>query len=94
MKDYDNKRIPFWDEIVDLIKDNAPKLKHIGRVGWDITVTEDGKPVVIEYNIGYPGSYLSQIAGGPLFGEHTDMALSFLKEEKNQKKYIPHWLQA
>lgn len=92
VEDYENKKIPSWDEIVALVKENAPKLKHIGRIGWDITVSEDGKPVVIEYNIGYPGSYLSQIAGGPLFETHTDMALEFLKDKENQKKYIPHWL--
>lgn len=94
VKDPENKKIPSWDEAVAIVKENAPKLKHIGKIGWDIIVSERGKPVVIEYNVGYPGSYLPQIAGGPLFGEHTDMALSFLKEEKNQKKYIPHWLQA
>lgn len=94
VKDPENKKIPSWDRIVALVKQNARRLKHIGRVGWDITVAEDGEPVVIEYNISYPypGPYLSQIAAGPLFGEHTDMVLEFLKDEENQKKYIPHWM--
>ncbi len=92
VKDPENRKIPCWNEIVALIKENAPKLKHIGRIGWDVTVSEDGKPVVIEYNINYPGSFLSQIAAGPLFGEYTDTVLEFLKDEKNQKKYIPNWL--
>lgn len=92
VKDPENKKIPAWDKIVALIRENAPKLKHIGRIGWDITVSEDGNPVVIEYNIGYPGSFLSQIAAGPLFGEHTDAVLEFLKDEKNRKKYIPKWM--
>ena len=92
VKDPENKKIPCWDEIAALIKESAPKLKHIGRVGWDITVSEDGEPVVIEYNISYPGSFLSQIAAGPLFGEYTDTVLEFLKDEKNQKKYIPNWM--
>ena len=94
VKDPENREIPCWNKIVELIKENAPKLKHIGRVGWDITVSEDGVPVVIEYNINYPGSFLPQIAAGPLFGAHTDAALEFLKDEKKQKKYIPFWLRS
>ena len=92
VQDPENRKIPCWDEIVAFIKANAPKLKHIGQIGWDVTVSEDGKPVVIEYNLTYPGCFLSQIAAGPLFGEHTDAVLEFLKDEKNQKKYIPNWL--
>ncbi|MBD5559701.1 MAG: hypothetical protein HDQ87_04995 [Clostridia bacterium] len=94
VQDPQNKRIPCWDEIVSLIKENAPKLTHIGRVGWDFAVSEDEKPVAIEYNLSYPGSILSQMAAGPLFGEHTDEALEFLKDEENQRKYVPRWLRA
>lgn len=85
VKGPENKEIPFGDEIVALVKENAPKLKHIGIPGWDITVPEDGKPAVIEYNIGYPGSFLPQIAGGPLFGAQTDTVLEFLKDEKTKE---------
>lgn len=92
VKDPDNKKIPFWDEMAALIKENAAKLKHLGRIGWDITVSADGKPVVIEYNLECPGPFLSQIAGGPLFGEYTGQALEFLKDEKNQREYIPVWM--
>lgn len=92
VKDPENKKIPFWDDVVALVKENAPKLKHVGRIGWDITISDSGEPVVIEYNLGLPGSFLSQIAAGPFFGEHTDVVLEFLKDENNQKKYIPHWM--
>ena len=50
--------------------------------------------MVIEYNIHSPGSYLSQAAAGPLFGDRADTVLEFLKDEKNQKKYVPNWLRA
>ena len=70
-----------------LVKENAPKLKHIGRISWDITVSEDGKPVMIEYNLVAPGSKLSRIAGGLLFGDQTDAALEFLKDQHNQKQH-------
>lgn len=93
VEDPENRKIPAWDEIVALVKENAPKLKHIGRIGWDITVAEDGKPVVIEYNIATDHN-LPQFAVGPLFGELTDTVLEFLKDEKNQKRYIPHWMRA
>lgn len=87
-----NMRIPGWDEIIKVIKENAPSLKYFGYIGWDITVSSDGKPIVIEYNIKFPGSHLSQMANGPLFAEYTDEVLSFLGDKANQEKYISKWL--
>lgn len=83
------QRIPAWDKIVELIKKDAPLLKHFHLIGWDITVTDKEEPVIIEYNILYPSPYSSQITDGPMWEEYTDELLSFLKNEKNRKHYIP-----
>ena len=81
-------QVPAWDRVLELIRRSAAKLPHFHLIGWDVTVDEDERPVVIEYNIAFPGPYPSQMTGGPMWGEHTDELLSFLRDPENQKKYI------
>jgi len=82
-------KIPKWDELCEKVKECHKQLPYFRLVGWDMTVTEDDEPVCVEYNIAQPGSILYQYACGPLFGEWTEEALAFLKDEGNQEKYIP-----
>lgn len=89
-----NQKIPQWDEIIKLIKENHPKLGHFDIIGWDFTVDTNGRIVCIEYNVQRPGTVFYQYVNGPFFGEHTDDVLAFLKDKDNQNKYIPKWLKA
>ena len=67
-------------------------LDHFDIVGWDFTVADDERVVCIEYNIKRPGTVFYQNVNGPFFGEYTEQALEFLKDKKNQAKYIPEWM--
>ncbi|MFQ9516392.1 MAG: sugar-transfer associated ATP-grasp domain-containing protein [Eubacterium sp.] len=87
-----DEKVPCWDEIIRIIKENAVKLPHFDVIGWDFTVTTDEKPVCIEYNIQRPSTVLCQPNNGPFFEEYTDNVLDFLRDDKNQEKYIPKWL--
>lgn len=60
---FEGYQIPFWKEIVDLVKESSRKLKCIPTIGWDIAVTEDG-PIVIEGNDDYDGALLQACTGG------------------------------
>lgn len=84
-----NDRVPAWDKIKEMVTEGASKLKHFRLVGWDITVTEEGEPKVIEYNILAPSTYSSQATDGPMWGDYTEALLAFLKDKKNQDIYIP-----
>ena len=70
--------------------EGAKNVPYFSWIGWDVTVDEDGKPVVIEYNILNPGTVLYQF-GGPLFDNRTELALGFLKDEK-ARGVIPGFL--
>lgn len=83
--------VPAYEKIVQIIDENARRLPYFKLVGWDITVDENNNPVVIEYNIYKPGSFCSQIANGPLWGEDTDEVLSFLKTKEAQQKFLPRY---
>lgn len=55
-------QVPHWDAVLDMIRRAAVLVPHIGYVGWDVAVTEDG-PELIEGNINYPGNTIIQLDG-------------------------------
>lgn len=87
-----NAVIPQWDEVKRLAIQGHKKLDHFDIVGWDFTVTDQERVVCIEYNIKRPGTVFYQNVNGPFFGEYTEQVLEFLKDKKNQEKYIPKWM--
>lgn len=61
--------IPNYEECIKTIKRLTPKMSNISKLqSWDIAITEDGKPLLIEPNFEYPDILVNQIACGPLFG--------------------------
>ena len=47
-------QIPLWDEIVAMIKEASLVVPQVGYVGWDVAVSADRGPLLIEGN-SYPG---------------------------------------
>lgn len=67
-----NIKIPAFDKIIDIVKEEHSKLPHFRLVGWDFSVDINGEPVFIEYNV-CPGA--NQMTCGPTFGELTERVL-------------------
>ena len=65
--------IPNYERIVDTVCAAAAKMSHFKIVGWDIAVSPDGEPVLVEYNV-IPGQ--SQGTCGPAFGDMTEDVLT------------------
>ena len=78
----DGYPIPSFDRIIDFVKKNHFRLPHFRMIGWDITVNEEGEPVLIESNLRSPEmiDYI-QLDKGPLFGEGEllDQILAYVK---------------
>lgn len=55
-------QVPHWDAVLDTIRRAAVLVPHIGYVGWDVAVTEDG-PELVEGNVNYPGNTIIQLDG-------------------------------
>lgn len=71
--------IPNYDKCVELVKRLAPRLSGIAKLlNWDITLDEEGNPLLIEVNITWGGSV--QIAGGPALGEKTKEVLEYVNK--------------
>ena len=72
--------IPNYDQCVSMVKKFSPRFANNSRlIGWDLTIGEDGNPVIIEANLYFSGSV--QIASGPVFGELTPMVLDYIKKK-------------
>ncbi len=73
--------IPVFDRIIDTAIAVHEGLHHFDLVGCDITVDQQGDPVLIEYNVYWPGIIIPQYCHGPLFGDLTEELLSQLKKK-------------
>lgn len=76
--------IPNYDKCIALVKRLAPRLSGIAKLlNWDITLDENGEPLLIEVNITWGGSV--QIAGGPALGEKTVEVLDYVNKQGGWK---------
>ena len=46
---FEGFRIPYWNEVRELVKNVHAKLPDIRSIGWDVAITPNG-PVLIEGN--------------------------------------------
>ncbi len=60
-------RVPNIKAIREKVTELHQRIPYIHIVGWDMVVSEDGEPAMIEVNTGAPEIYFHQIAAGPIF---------------------------
>lgn len=80
---FEGYEVPSYDRAVELVKTAHPLMPHFRSVSWDIAITADGTPVLIEANLCRGGIDLLQLNNGPLFGEDT---VSILNEVFGNKR--------
>ena len=69
-------RIPGWDKVMELLEVTHYKLAHFGIIYWDVSILENEKPIIIEYNLLDSDAYAYQFGVGPFFGDMTEEVLS------------------
>ena len=69
-------QIPYWNEIVKMIKEAAIIVDGVGCVGWDVAITENG-PVLIEGN------------SAP---SHYGLQMHYARQKKGMKHIIQKYL--
>ena len=52
-------QVPMWDEVTALVTEAAKVVPQIGYVGWDVAISKDYGPLLIEGN-SYPGQDVTQ----------------------------------
>lgn len=75
--------IPNYDLCLEMVKRLAPRLGRVSRLtSWDLSVDEQGRPVLIEVNLAYGGLFFHQIANGPVFGDMTKEIIDEIIKKK------------
>ena len=72
-------QIPNFDKVIQMGIEIHEGLHHFDLIGSDITVDKSGTPVMIEYNVYWPGPIFPQYCNGPLFGQYTEELIDTLK---------------
>lgn len=67
--------IPSYDRVKELVYREQAKMAHFRLISWDIAVSKDGEPILVEVNLGSGGMRIHQFNNGPLFGELTEEVL-------------------
>ncbi len=75
--------VPYYKRIVDTVLELHYRMPHFRIIGWDMTVSEDGEPILIEANLSSPEIYFHQLGGGPLISDPKlfDEIMSFAAGE-------------
>ena len=79
-------KFEFMDKIKNLVKDSAQRFPHFRLIGWDIAITEENEPIIIEANLTMSGMDVIETICGPLFGEYTEKVLEEVFLKKHKKK--------
>ena len=78
--------IPHYASVIETVKRLHLSLPFFNLVGWDMSVRDDGTPLLVEWNV---CTELSQTAAGPAFGAYTDRILRELYLRPNELN--PRW---
>lgn len=73
-------QLPSYDKAIEFAKRLHTKLPYFNIVGWDVSIEEDGEPILIEFNT-HPG--LSQSAFCSGMGENTERIIRELWPRRN-----------
>lgn len=80
--------IPGFEEAKKLAVEVASKVRHARLLAFDIMIDENGKPVVLEFNLDSFSVWYSQFSGEPSFGDFTDEIIEFSKKSYDATKMI------
>lgn len=77
--------VPNWEEVKKFACEIADHLHLMHLIAFDITVDENGKPKLIEFNVGAFGFWAFQYCGQPALGDYTDEVIEYCQKRKYSK---------
>lgn len=79
--------VPYWEEIINIVKDAALQFPNVRSLGWDIVLTENG-PLILEVNGDY--DILAQQTCTQAFGKNKVFSDELRNYSKNTR-YFRHF---
>ncbi len=74
--------IPNFEKVKEMAISMHKKLLYFDLASWDISIKENGEPILIEMNLMEQGINFHQGTNGPLFGDLTDEVLDIVYNQK------------
>lgn len=71
-------RVPEFSSISQQIIDFHKKIPFANLIGWDVCISRDGTPFVIEVNLDSAVLEAHQVFNGPIFGERIDEVRTYM----------------
>ena len=79
--DFPGRSVPSFDRICRTVEEAHRKIARFGFAFWDVCVSENGEPVIVEMNLKNPDSMVPQVCAGPFFGRYSEDVLKFIRTE-------------
>lgn len=76
--------VPGWEAVCRLAVHVGERLPHARLAALDIALRRDGRPVLIEYNIGGFSPYFYHFTGQTIFGEYTAEVVDYCARRLNR----------
>ncbi len=68
-KEPEGFEVPSYGRIIEAVTRLQYQVPHSRLVGWDMTISEEGDPILIEANLDYPEVYFHQLGKGPIISD-------------------------
>lgn len=83
--DYNEERfVPHWSDIKEFVCDISKKILHHRLVAMDVTVTQENKPLLIEYNLHSFSYWLFMMTNQKPLGEYADEIIEYCSLNKSK----------
>lgn len=80
-------RVPNWVEIKNTVMAFHKQIPYANLIGWDITLSADGTPIVIEINLDSAEIEAHQIFNGPVFGDRLQEVKDYINDRKPKLRH-------
>lgn len=79
---FEGLRIPDFQKYQDFVLSMQVQMPFANLIAWDIAISKEGEPIVIEYNLDVGEVEAHQVFNGPVFGERTDEVMEYIRGKK------------
>ena len=84
---FENYSVPCFDKCVTLAKQLAFRFLNSSRlISWDLAVSSEGEPILVEVNLCWGDIDFHQITNGPLFGSLSEAVIREVSSDKTGRR--------
>ncbi len=73
------QKVPFIEDAYRMVERAHRNIPHFGFAFWDVCISENGEPVIVEVNLRHPDTLIGQATGRPFMGDYTEKILEYIK---------------